>query len=318
MITRKTILLYVLGMLLLGCFGFVVLITPSNPLTNLFRAEVAISDAKVVIGPYPNEEDFDILQQYKITTIISLLDPRLPYERALLEREREIAKTYNMEVLNFPMASIFGQPLGDDYDQGVVNAAEAASTASDKVYLHCYLGVHRSKKIEDLLRVKGIITGQYLVRQGERDADTLLLDRAEAEYNDGNYQVVLDLLKQMRQPGQAAQLLQAWATYKLGNINNARNIFKLLLQTAPNNNDARAGLGYCALRSNDLVNAEWHFKAVLQSNPDDPTSLAGMGLLCYRQGRLEEATHFLQAALKVNPRNDEVRKILAKITSQSK
>lgn len=307
-----------LSILLLGGLGFFVLITPDNPLTNLFSAEIAISDAKVVIGPYPNAEDFRILQRNNIKTIISLLDPRLPYERVLIEREREVAKIYNIEVLNFPMASIFGQPLGDDYDQGVVNAAEAAVKASGKVYLHCYLGMHRGKKVEDLLRVKGIITGQYLVRLGERDTDALLLDRAEDEFKNGNYQVVLELLKQIRQTGQAAQLLQAWATYHLGDTKNARNIFALLLRAAPNDNDARTGLGYCAMRDNDLANAEQHFKTVLQSSANDPASLAGMGLLCYRQGRLKEAAHFLQAAIKADPRNDEVRKILAEVIAQSK
>lgn len=317
-LTRKTILLSILGMVIFGILGFTVLITPDNPLTKFFSAEIAISDAKVVIGPYPNERDFRILEKNKITTIISLLDPRLPYELVLLKREREVAKKYNIEVLNFPMASIFGQPLGDDYDQRAVNAVEAVVKTQGKVYMHCYLGMHRGKKVEDLLRVKGIITGQYLVRLGERDTDVLLLDRAEDEFKNGNYQVVLDLLKQMRQTGQAAQLLQAWATYHLGDTENARNIFALLLRAAPNDNDARTGLGYCAMRDNDLANAEQHFKTVLQSSPNDPASLAGMGLLCYRQGRLKEAAHFLQAAIKIDPRNDEVRKILAELTPQPK
>ena len=92
-----------------GLASFAVLVTPDNPLTRAYQQPVAAIDGRISIGPYPVEEDFLALRKASVRTIVSLLDPTLPYERVLLDRERELAAMYGMTLLNFPMTSILGQ-----------------------------------------------------------------------------------------------------------------------------------------------------------------------------------------------------------------
>lgn len=312
----KTVLFVCLEILLLGAFAFWILITPDNPLTNLFRREISDPNARVIIGPYPLEQDFRLLKSHQVTTVVSLLDPRLPYERVLLDQERERARQYQIQLLSFPMASIFGQRLGEDYDQHAAAAAEAIARETGKVYLHCYLGLHRIKAVENLLRARGTIIGPYLVRQAERTEHALLLERAQADYDAGRYRPALEKLEQLKQLDLPARLLQAWATYRLENIPAARSLFNEILQTTPNSTEARTGLGYCAFRGNDLDSADHQFSVVLQGDPNDAAALVGMGLVRYRQNRLDEATQHLEAALKLNPRNPEAQEILGNIARQ--
>src|ERR1700730_17068985 len=91
----------------LGIASFWVLISPDNPVTQYFSAPVSVRDAKIIVGPYPREADFALLKRNGVTTIVSLLDPKLPFERVLLDRERTLAIQYGMTLLDFPMGSLF-------------------------------------------------------------------------------------------------------------------------------------------------------------------------------------------------------------------
>lgn len=314
---RKRLVFLASAGLLLAVAAFWVLITPDNPLTGLFRSKISNTDARVIVGPYPLEEDFRILKKHHVTLIVSLLDPRLPYEAVLLERERELARKHRMRLLHFPMTSILGRGMGRDYEQNAALAAEAVAREPGKVYLHCYLGLHRIKVVEELLLARSVTTGAYLVRQAERTEHARLLEQAQTQYEAGRYRVVLDILKQLKHLDQPGRLLQAWATYRMGDIAAARELFSEILQTTPGSSDARVGLGYCALRENNLNAAEQHFAAVLEINPSDDSALVGMGLVRYRQNRLDQAASYFEASLKINPDNHEARDTLARIVPQS-
>ena len=188
MAIKQKIIVCSLGFILISILGFWVLITPDNPFTRSFQAKISDTDASVIVGPYPGEEDFQILKSHNVTTIVSLLDPRLPHERVLLDRERLLGEKYGISVLNFPMVSIFGQPFGDDYETIAALAAEAIAREPGKVYLHCYLGVHRIKPVQELLHEMGKDTGTYLSRQagpgGEEAGDETETGRDEAAPNE--------------------------------------------------------------------------------------------------------------------------------------
>jgi tetratricopeptide (TPR) repeat protein len=313
---RLIVLIIALSSLIVG--AYLVLINPNNPLTNLFRSKISDADANIVIGPYPLEDDIRLLKDHNVTTIVSLLDPNLPYENTLLEREKALAQKYQIEILNFPMASIFGQRIGSYYAENAAAAAEAITKRAGKVYLHCYLGMHRVKVVEQLLRTRQFETGTYLIHQGERSQDAKLLDRAQSEYESGHHDAALETLKGIKQMELPARLLQAWATYRLGDITAARELFGAILQSNPESSDARAGAGYCALRENDLALAEQSFSAALQADANYPSALVGLGFVQYRQGKLIEAARTLETALKLDPRNEEVKEILSKIATYRK
>lgn len=302
--------------LLLGALGYWILISPENPLTSLFRSKISDTGARVIVGPYPLEEDFLLLRRNHVQTVVSLLDARLPYEHVLLQREEKLAKQYGMRLLNFPMSSILGQHVGDDYNRNAAAAAEAVHRETGKVYLHCYLGVHRVKTVLDLLQTRGIDTGLYLPRKSERSPQAQLLERAQAEFDAGRYNAALDILKQSALRDIPALMLEGWSQYRLGNMAAARSLFEQALQMDPGNTEAHSALGSCALRQNDTGVAEQQFSAALQISPNDAGALAGMGLLRQRQGRLVEAAKYLETALQIDPRNEEARQVLAKIRAK--
>lgn len=309
----KKILLSVAVFLLLCGAAFLMLISPGNPFTRLFRGKITATDARVIVGPYPLEADFHILQNHGVTTIVSLLDARLPYEKILLEREQVLAQKYGIAVQNFPMASVFGQPLDADREHRIKAAAEAVTRAPGKVYLHCYLGIHRAKNVSELARNMGATTDTYLVRQGERSQQARDLDQAQAEYDAGRYQEALHKLKQLPQLDTRAQLLQAWAVFRMDNVTGAGELFNKILATLPQNAAAHIGAGYCTLRENNLPAAEQHFQAALSSNDKDAEALFGLGLVKHRQGKAAAAAQYLTTALEINPKNEEARQLLSQL-----
>ncbi len=321
--SRKPLLLLAGGACALLGAGFWVLVTPDNPLTRLFRRPITVGrhdagpcafalDDHVVVGPYPIEEDFKALRDHQVTTIVSLLDSRLPYEKVLLDQEKQVAARYGFKLLNFPMASVLGHPLGRDYKQRVERAAEAIAATEGKVYLHCYLGLHRAEAVQALLRNRGATTATYLLRQADRSQDIRLLDQAHRDYEEGRCADALAKLGKIEHPDKTL-LLRGWVEYRLGDIPAARDLFDEVLRISPELDDARIGRGYCALREGQVATAEEHFAVFMKAHPADPTAAHGLGLVRYRQGRLEEAARFLRTAHEADPADGEIREILDEI-----
>jgi hypothetical protein len=97
--------LTVLAVVLMAAAGWYVLITPGNPLTRLFQRDISDVDARIIVGPFPEEADFRLLKQHQVNLIVTLLNPGIPYEATLLEREKVMAATFGLELRSFPMSS---------------------------------------------------------------------------------------------------------------------------------------------------------------------------------------------------------------------
>jgi tetratricopeptide (TPR) repeat protein len=311
-VMKAIVVLVVLGAVgALG--GWMILIHPANPLTLLFRAKLTETDSKVVLGPYPLEDDFSVLKRNGVTTIVSLLDPRIPYEAVLLDRERELAERYSLKLLNFPMASILGQALDDDREQRIAKAADAIAQEQGKVFLHCYLGIHRAKAVEEAVRQRGVTADKYLVRRGERDTETLLLDEAQAHYDATRYREAAVVLAQLQDPPIRALLLRGWSLYRLDDRPEARKQFAAVLARDPVLLDAHVGLGYVALRDNALGAAEREFQIALSAQADHADALVGLAIVEERRGKPAQAATHLRSVLAVAPQHEEARTMLAKL-----
>ena len=266
--------------------------------------------SRFIFGPYPLEDDFVVLQKKGVTTVISLLDPDLPYEKVLLGQERELARRHGIEVQNFPMASILGQSFGKDYVKNSKAAAQAAIDSKGVVYIHCYLGLHRAKRVQAYLQAYAATSNYPGEIQSGRSAETLALDYANIAFMEGRNEDVLAALARLRVKSDQATLLEGWANYRLGRIAVARAEFATVVKNRPDYADAVAGLGYCALRDGDLVAAARYFELVLSSHPGDPSAMQGLGHVRHHQGRGAEAKALFEAVLKQHPDNSEVREIL--------
>ncbi len=303
-----------IGILAMGGLGFWILITPSNLLIRSFRTAFSSPEARVITGPYPTEEDLATLKLHGVTTVVSLLDPQLPYEGVLLAREQDTVKARGMAFHNFPMASIFGHRLGNQYDQNADAAAAVIAKASGKVYVHCYLGIHRVRVVEQRLTVLTHIAIQhYLLREGERGRAQRLLDQAQAAFDQGRYQEVLDWVGRLSSPDVPANVLAGWAAYRMGNLAAARERFQQVLDVVPGSGEALRGLGYCSFREKDYKAAETHFVAVLKDDPTDGSALYGLACVRRGQDRPAESAELLHRLLVAQPDHREAQELVREV-----
>jgi tetratricopeptide (TPR) repeat protein len=308
----KLILIFFCSVVMLASAAYWVLLHPRNFITRQFGAKATDLDANVILGPYPEEIDLKKLQARGVTKIVSLLNPALPYENTILQREKESAAKLGLALENYPMTSVAGQRFGDEYDATAERAAKAA-TSGERVYLHCYLGVHRARAVEEKIRAAGTKTAVYEDRKSERSQSASLLDAAEAAYNSGNFKEAHDKLASAKDLNPTGRLLLAWSNLKLGNTIDARKGFEELVTTGTESLGARTGLGYSALRGDDLAEADKQFRFVLQNKSDDLSALEGLGIVRYRQGHHGEAAQLLRKVTQADPKNDEARALLQKV-----
>jgi len=310
---RRQAIVSMVWALAVGALAFWILVSPGNPITTYLSAPITVRDSRVIVGPYPSVGDIALLKRNGVTTIVSLLDPRLPYERVLLARETEIAADNGLALRDFPMDGVFGHRSGDDYEAQARAAAHAVAAARGRVYLHSYLGTHRVVAVEAFLEKSGEARAAYSAHRGERTADADLLDQAQNAFDGGNYKQTLRLLFGVIEKSEASQILSGWADYRLGDIREARDDFTSALRLAPGSGGALTGLGYCALRDGDLEHASSDFLAALAKSPRDVSALTGLGLTRYREGRTDDAARYLRASLAIDPNDSDARTALARI-----
>ncbi|GAB3100323.1 tetratricopeptide repeat protein [Lysobacter terrae] len=299
---------------LLGALGIWVLLHPASVFVQPWRAQRTDSPVQdVLLGPYPVEADFIALKQRGVTTIISLLEPNVPYEKVLLTQERERAARYGMTVKNFPMGSILGQKFGDDYAKNSKAAAEAALAADGIAYIHCYLGLHRARNVQGYL-AQHARTDQYAGSNASASAADLDNEHiAQTAFDALDYERSLAALAKIPNKGLRAARLEAWNYYRLRRIPEARARFRQVLDQYPDDQDSLSGLAYSSLAENRLDDAELAFTQLLSAKPDDASAIEGMGHVRYRQARPADARALFERAAALNPNNIETQQMLERL-----
>jgi tetratricopeptide (TPR) repeat protein len=305
--------LAVAGTLLALLFGFGVwvLLHPASIWVQPWRTDQRQVADGVIFGPYPTEEDFVALKGQGVTTVVSLLDPRIPYEKVLLAQERERAARHGMRLLNYPMGSILGQKFGTNYLQNSKAAAEAALASTGTAYIHCYLGLNRAGNVQRYLAT--LAPSRSYATAGGHAGDRDVHARAEDAFRAGRHAQVLAELATMQGRNAQALRMEAWSHYKLNQVAEARTAFERLLVEVPGDLDATTGLGYCALRDNRLLEADERFSRVLGQSTEDVAAIEGLGYVKFRQSQFAQATALFERALAANPGNPETRAMLARL-----
>lgn len=313
----KRVLMILLALAIAGfAAGVWVLLHPASVFVQPWRAKHQSTVSKeVLIGPYPVEEDFIALKARGVTTIISLLEPNVPYEKVLLGQERKRAERYGMKVLNFPMGSILGQKFGDSYATNSEAAAKAALGADGIAYIHCYLGVHRAKNVQKLL-AQHASTRTYAGTNHTTDADLAVEKRAMEAFAKRDFAGSLGILDAITRKTPRVMRLEAWNLYKLRRMPEARAAFNRTLAELPGDIDAITGLGLTELADGRLDAAETAFQQVLSRNPDEVSAVDGLAHVRYRQGRREQALALFERALALDPDNAETRMMVERLRSQ--
>lgn len=317
---RRWLLAALLACVLMTGFGVWVLLHPASIFVQPWRAQLtSSSSSKVLFGPYPVDEDFVQLKQRGVTTIISLLEPRVPYEAELLAQERERARRHGMRLLNFPMGSILGQTFGDDYAANSRAAADAALKADGIAYIHCYLGLHRARNVQKYLDGSAS-SNTYSGVNSDAAADLDAEHEAQEAFAALEYPRSLLALARIRVKGLRTARLEAWNYYRMRRLPQAQAGFEGMLARFPDDLDAMTGLGYTALaqgRLDDAANAFVKARRQVDNDEDDISALEGLAIARYQQGRHDEARVLLERALARNPTNTETREIFDRLQATS-
>lgn len=115
---------------------------------KFIRGKPLFITPNIIVGPYPNYEELNRLKKkYGMELVISLLNPNLPQEKALYEKEIKNCEKLGLEIVNYPLHYI---PLNSDHNKKVIKELMKflKLNSGRKVYIHCYFGRHRLKLIK--------------------------------------------------------------------------------------------------------------------------------------------------------------------------
>lgn len=119
---------------------------------HLMKGKAEKIKENIIIGPFPESSDLKKLKEkFKVTAIISLLDPELPYENSLIEVESKRVKKLGLKFYNFPMTS--SNLNSEKNSKSLKKIVELIKTNPNEVYyIHCYKGKHRVTLIKELFK----------------------------------------------------------------------------------------------------------------------------------------------------------------------
>ena len=311
---RPRVLIPAIALILIVGAGaaYWILLSPGSIFVHWAQAALPDRITMITFGPYPEEADFKKLKKNRVKYDVTLLDPRLPYEKSLIERETEMAAKYGLIVKDFPMASIFDQKVFPDYLEQQQKAVEFLRQLDGPAYVHCYLGKHRVIHVHDAL-VQAGVSENYFRATGSNQEYWEMINRtseARAAFKSGDYPKVLETLAPLKVKDVDVSSLRGWSHYRLGLISEAADDFRDGLSVEPANPRNLDGLGYCYLRDEQPVMAQRQFNAVLQQIPDEQSALVGLGLTYMRLQNSAAAIQTFQKVLSINPDNQEAQTYL--------
>lgn len=305
----------VIALALVGAGGsYLILLHPGGIFVHWDQAPPPERITMISFGPYPEAKEFKHLAQEHVRYIVSLLDPRLPYEEELIEREEVLAKKYGMTFKDFPMASIFDHQIFSDYAAQEKRAVKYIRHLDGPAYVHCYLGKHRVLHVRDALLAAGVPERYFTASGSSQQYWDLIsrIDQAQKAMQKKDYAGVLQALEPLKEKDVDVCALRGWAHYRLGLITEAVQDFKEGLSADPANPRNLVGLAYCDLRNNQPVMAQRKFEEVLNRFPDDESAWVGQGLAYLSVQNKQAAAQAFRKALELNPQDHETKNLLAR------
>jgi rhodanese-related sulfurtransferase len=124
---------------------------------HTMQAPAVQSGPNLLFGPYPDHAELARLKAAGYLSVVSLLSPAIVYEGSLLERERRDAGSLGLTFRNLPMNS--SEPTTSPGNAAALHELQQllARSPGTRVYVHCYLGKHRSRMAADWLAKHGVV-----------------------------------------------------------------------------------------------------------------------------------------------------------------
>ena len=310
-LSKPSILLLIAVLLLLGGggLGYWILLSPGSIWVWWARAAFPSHITMITFGPYPSVRELQRFSERGGKYVVSLLDPRLPYEKKLIKRETAEAAKYGLTVKDFPMASVFDHRLFSDYKDEELKAVDFLKHLDSPAYVHCYLGKHRVIHVRNAL-LKAGVSARYWTPTGSGKQYWELvngLSDARKEFQKRNYARVLMILDPLPARDVDVADLRGWSHYHLGLYSDATADFEAGLEVDPMNPRDLEGLAYCRLQQGNPVMAQRAFNIVLSREPRNEGALMGLGLAFLALQNKPAAAGMFRKVLALNPDNKEAR-----------
>lgn len=309
------LLLLVLGG---GVTGYWILLNPGSVWVRWARAAFPARITMITFGPYPSAKELRHFSEEGGKYDVSLLDPRLPYEKELIGRERTEATKFGLIFRDFPMASVFDHRIFSNYRSEEQQAVNFLKHLNGPAYVHCYLGKHRVIHVRNALRRAGVPTS-YWTPSGSRKTYWDLVNRladARKAYQEEHYEEVISILKPITAHDVDVANLRGWSHYRMGMIPAAAANFKEGLREDQRNVRNLEGLGYCYLRQGNPVMAQRAFHMALTREPDNEGALVGLGLTFLDLQDKPAAIRMFRRVLNKDPGNGEAKSFLKKAKAE--
>jgi tetratricopeptide (TPR) repeat protein len=295
-----------------GAAVYWMLLNPESIWVRWARAAIPARITMITFGPYPSAKGLRRFREKGGKYVVSLLDPRLPYEKELIEREKAEARKDDLIFKDFPMASVFDHRIFSDYQNEEQRAANFLKQLDGPAYVHCYLGKHRVIHVRNALRKAGV-PASYWTHTGSGKQYWELVDHladARKGFQKRNYAQVIGILEPVIAKDVDVADLRGWSHYHLGLVTQAAKDFKEGLEAVPGNPRNLEGLGYCYLQQGNPVMAQRAFNLVLSHEPKDEGALVGLGLAFLAQKDKPAAAQMFRQVLAIDPGNNEAKKYL--------
>lgn len=107
------------------------------------KARMEAVNEHIVVGPYADPTDLASLKGSGVSTVVSLLDPSVVYEKSLIEREASDAPRAGLRFVNLPIRA--SEPLDSAANQNSAHRLEMLFSAQPqgKIYVHGLLNAPR-------------------------------------------------------------------------------------------------------------------------------------------------------------------------------
>jgi len=108
----------------------------------------------------------------------------------------------------------------------------------------------------------------------------------------------------------------AWQNHQAGNLSQAEQFYRKILQTDPAHADAWGYLGTVCQAQGKLTEAEMSFRRVVQLLPANASAHNCLAVVLVQNGKLEEAAASLEGALRCQPDNPETHNNLGSVLTR--
>lgn len=137
--------LLVIGSVFLCISGMYYFLNTGNGIVQASQGEIVEGD-RFTFGPYPEKEDLVRLHEQGYDGVITLLNPTLPIEKPLLDKEKASVEEIDLELISIPML-----PWVGDNSKSIQRVKQLIQQDDKKYYVHCYLGRHRVDVIKQVI-----------------------------------------------------------------------------------------------------------------------------------------------------------------------